>query len=87
MENNEKETIMLKFNHKDKAEIGVFAGATIVGLLFMSSVLHETRFKLRFKYSKWKLKRLYKKVLNDPNLDEKTRNEIMEKIKECMESK
>ena len=84
MKNNKN--IYLKIEQKDKVEIGVITGVTIVSMYALAEIIgtytygiaKETGDKIKNKYTKWKLKRTYKKIMKNPNVDNDAKKELKE---------
>ena len=82
----DNKNIYLKIEQKDKVEIGVITGVTIVSMYALAEIIgtytygiaKETCDKIKNKYTKWKLKRTYKKIMKNPNVDNDVKKELKE---------
>lgn len=87
---NTNQNYNLYLNHKDKAEIGIFTGAAICAIYGISALLVDSGgmmyANIKNKYYDWRLKKVYKKAMKNPKINDEVKEMLKEKIGPYVES-
>jgi hypothetical protein len=83
---NKDEKIILRLTNKDQARIGAAAGCTICMITGLSIIFADVTLKLKDKYNNWKLKRIYKKAMENPDIDEEVKEALKSKLGSYIET-